>query len=195
MQWTDLDIGDNKYEAFNIAILPDSEVESPREWENVGNMICFHGRYNLGDEHDFKEPDDLHRHLKKIERSGGIYLPLYLYDHSGLAMSTESWVGRAQHAEWDSGQVGYIYATGDDIRECFMCKRISKNIRERAYSLLRSEVRDYSRYLEGDVYGYVITTEDSEDVDSCWEIYGFDIVRQQAMNQAISYLNKISQGQ
>ena len=34
---------------------------------------------------------------------------LYLYDHSGLAMSTESFSGRAPHAECDSGQVGWIY--------------------------------------------------------------------------------------
>lgn len=36
-------------------------------------------------------------------------LPLFLYDHSGVSMSTGSFVGRVPHAEWDSGQVGYIY--------------------------------------------------------------------------------------
>lgn len=36
-------------------------------------------------------------------------LPLYLYDHGGITMSTGSFVGRAPHADWDSGQVGFIY--------------------------------------------------------------------------------------
>ena len=40
-------------------------------------------------------------------------LPLWLYDHSGLALSTASFLGRAQHAEWDSGQVGFIYMAKD----------------------------------------------------------------------------------
>ena len=35
----------------------------------------------------------------------------YLYDHSGLAMSTESFSGSAPHAECDSGQVGWIYVS------------------------------------------------------------------------------------
>ena len=48
--------------------------------------------------------------VRMCEKHGDVaVLPLYLYDHSGLAMSCGSFVGRAQHAEWDSGQVGYIY--------------------------------------------------------------------------------------
>lgn len=36
-------------------------------------------------------------------------LPLYLYDHSGISMSTSTYHGRAPHADWDSGCVGFIY--------------------------------------------------------------------------------------
>lgn len=38
-------------------------------------------------------------------------LPLFLYDHSMQSIRCESFVGRAHHAEWDSGLVGYIYMT------------------------------------------------------------------------------------
>lgn len=52
-------------------------------------------------------PDEL---LRLCEKYGDVVIqPLFLYDHSGISMSTSSFVGRAQHAEWDSGQVGYIY--------------------------------------------------------------------------------------
>jgi len=37
----------NKYV---IKILPDEDPESPREWDNLGTMVCAHSRYNLGDE-------------------------------------------------------------------------------------------------------------------------------------------------
>lgn len=33
-----------------IRIVHDSDPESPREWCNVGTMVCWHSRYNLGDE-------------------------------------------------------------------------------------------------------------------------------------------------
>ena len=57
--------------------------------------------------------DDLKELLS--EQKDIVILPLFLYDHSGLSMSTGSFMGRAVHAEWDSGQVGYIYANREDI--------------------------------------------------------------------------------
>lgn len=48
--------------------------------------------------------------LRACDKYGDVaILPLYLYDHSMLSISTGCFAGRAHHAEWDSGQVGYIY--------------------------------------------------------------------------------------
>lgn len=33
-----------------IRIFADTDPESPRAWDNVGTMVCWHSRYNLGDE-------------------------------------------------------------------------------------------------------------------------------------------------
>jgi hypothetical protein len=38
---------------YEIQIIPDSDPESPREWDNLGTMICQHRRYNLGDKHNY----------------------------------------------------------------------------------------------------------------------------------------------
>lgn len=35
---------------ITIKIERDADAESPREWDNVGTMVCWHSRYNLGDE-------------------------------------------------------------------------------------------------------------------------------------------------
>ena len=35
---------------YRIRIMPDYDPSSPREWDNLGIMICSHRRYNLGDE-------------------------------------------------------------------------------------------------------------------------------------------------
>jgi len=170
----------------------DEMAESPREWYNLGTMVCFHGRYNLGDKHNYNSLEEffldllensqdelladdgftsrLYYFWKRVTVSDGdlvddlaieflgimedetypklgdefpaarfgrmiaeadsawideflndaeegelqdildsldkyIILPLYLYDHSGITMSTGPF-----SCPWDSGQVGWIYA-------------------------------------------------------------------------------------
>src|SRR6187402_3409459 len=43
---------------FTLEIISDDDPMSPREWDNIGTMVCFHKRYTLGDKHDYKEPQD-----------------------------------------------------------------------------------------------------------------------------------------
>jgi hypothetical protein len=41
------------------------EVDSPRDWDNLGTMACWHRRYNLGDEQPRLEPAEWAAWLKK----------------------------------------------------------------------------------------------------------------------------------
>jgi hypothetical protein len=166
------------YRGYNILIMPDNCDDSPREWDNLGKMVCFHRRYNLGDENDLKTSDftswdDLEKYLVK-EMGAVVILPLYLYDHSGLAMSVGSFIGRAQHAEWDSGQVGFIYATKKDILDCYGGKKLSPKKKARTADVLEGEVETYSQYLNGEVYGFIIESGELPEPDetSCWGFYG-----------------------
>jgi hypothetical protein len=34
---------------FELKILPDEDPTSPREFDNLGIMVCFHGRYDLAE--------------------------------------------------------------------------------------------------------------------------------------------------
>ena len=92
------------YKRFDIEYWYDEYSESPRNWDNVGNMVCFHKNYNLGDKHNFNSPDDLMEFLKDHENEI-VYLPIYAYEHGGITISTAPYSCR-----WDSGQVGVIYA-------------------------------------------------------------------------------------
>jgi hypothetical protein len=158
---------------MKVTIFQDSDSESPRNWDNMGTMIAFHGRYCLGDEghgfdhRDFNGWDELEAAIVK-EHPGGVILPLYLFDHSGITMNTTGF-----HCTWDSGRVGFIVASAKAIREAFMVKRITKSVRERATASLVSEVKTYSQYIEGDVYGYTVE-DDGDVVDSCSGFYGSD---------------------
>lgn len=43
-------------EEIILTMETDDDVESPREWENLGTMICFSNRYNWGDKHGYSTP-------------------------------------------------------------------------------------------------------------------------------------------
>lgn len=152
-----------------VKIFLDEYPESPREWDNLGKMICFHRRYNLGDKHEFISSDyssweDMER---AISNQGYVaILPIYMYDHSGITISTNSF-----SCPWDSGQIGFICTTKEKIREAYNVKRITKNILEKVEKTLKGEVELYDFYLCGDVYGFR-TFEDGEETDSCFGFYG-----------------------
>ena len=154
-----------KYKDFEIEIYQDLDPMDPRSWDNVGTMVCFHKRYTLGDKSDLSmgELNEL------IKRKDVIALPLYLYDHSGISMST----GRQYpfNCPWDSGQVGYIFVTHENIRKSFATKRLTKKVLKNALECLESEVKVYNDYLIGDVYGYVVKRNGGQ-VDSCWGYIG-----------------------
>ena len=159
---------------YEIEIIPDSDPESPREWDNLGTMVCQHRRYNLGDKHDY----DLSNcnSWSDVKRELGyppIILNLYLYDHSGITISCSPFGD-----PWDSGQVGFIFATEETLIKEY--GRVDEEIISKAKSVLEAEVKTYDEYLRGDVYGYRIYEvctcdhghEHREEIDSCWGFYG-----------------------
>lgn len=163
---------------YKIEVIQDESPESPRCWDNLGTMVCFHNRYDLGDKHDYKSNDyDGWEELKEqIEKdyNVGVILPLYLYDHSGITMNTTGF-----GCQWDSGQVGWIFCTKEEMESNFM-KLSGQDLIERSEVLLKGEVETYDQYLTGDVYGYRVSEvkvcseghEHEEELDSCWGYYG-----------------------
>jgi hypothetical protein len=79
---------------------------------------------------------------------------------------------------WDSGRVGFIYATRKDILDNWGGKKLTKDLRQKAHDLLVAEVQDYDDYLTGNVYGYVLEDEDGEELWSCWGYAGDTAVEQ-----------------
>lgn len=218
---------------YLLQIMLDDVPLNPRtDWDNLGHMVCWHRRYNLGDEHRFEDSNGLLKQLVRdsvppdtvielvksgkadrvkleYDRSAGsweissydrhfqkwfseitfdgkldanrrdifeslvdtllnsdlyalaaeknIILPLNLYDHSMLSMSISSFLGRAQHAEWDSGQVGWIYATPEDIEKEY--GSLTPESYEKAEALLKSEVECYDYYspVNATVFGCMKT--------------------------------------
>ena len=157
-----------------LEVTQDEYASSPRHDDNLSTMICFHGRYDLGDKHDYKHQDysgwaEMEKAIIKNE-SPAIILPLYLYDHSGITISTSPFSCR-----WDSGQIGFIFVSKEKLRKEYNVKRITKKEIERATKILLAEVETYDLYLRGEVYGYTLLNENGEIEDSCWGFIGSDI--------------------
>ena len=163
-----------KYKNHTINVENDETARSPRlEFENLGTMVCFHGRYKLGDEHDYKS-DMFDGWLEMMEalikdNNIAIILPIYMYDHSGITIKTTPF-----SCPWDSAQIGYIYISKEKIREEYGRKNMSAKLVKQITSYLVGEVETYDHYLTGNVYGYTVENEESEEIDSCWGFYGYD---------------------
>lgn len=157
-----------------ITISPDDDAQNPRDWDNMGTMAAFHGRYSLGDKghgirtEDYSGWDAMREGIEK-DNPGCVILPLYLYDHSGITMNTTGF-----SCPWDSGQVGFIFASADKIREAFGVKRITAGVRQKALNSLVNEVQTYDQYISGEVYQFTIENDDGELVESCGGFYGSD---------------------
>jgi hypothetical protein len=184
------------YKGYTIKIQQDQDPMNPRENDNMGKMVCFHGKYSLGDKTELKSNmfngwDELAEHLKK-ECKAVLIFPLHLYDHSGVSIKIGSFIGLAQHAEWDSGRVGFIYTTKKAILEYYNVKRLSKIILEKAGNLLKAEVEEYNSYISGSIYQYSIENTRGEFIDSCG---GYSDTEEALKDAKYSIDNLILQGE
>ena len=119
------------------------EAINPRLNDNLGTMLCYHRKYRLGDKSSVTVEE-----AQKIERTNTymgekcVVLPVYMYDHSGLAFKTTPF-----SCPWDSGRVGIIYATYSKIREWYGVKMVTNNIRKKVELEFVTEVDEYSNFI------------------------------------------------
>ena len=186
-----------KHGNLTIEIRQDDFAESPREWHNVGTMVCWHSKYVLGDEQPDHSPEDyllrlmrdreFHQkrkcvpddidlsHVAKYIDKYFLVLPLYLYDHSGISMSVSLF-----GCQWDSGKVGFIYAERKQADNFDLL------------TTLLDEVKTYNQFLTGEVYEYAIKDEEGNVLDSGCGFFGFDQCKEDALTEARSIADNLS---
>ena len=145
-------------DGYNLQVFRDEYAANPRAWDNLGKLVCWHTRYNLGDKHEYESPLDSYE--SDEYKNALVIWPVYLYDHSGITISNFDFGDR-----WDSGQIGYIFVTKDKAQEEYglLNETTTELIRER----LMSETKMYDQYLQGDCYAFRITDENGEEIDGC----------------------------
>lgn len=195
-------IHEEEYRGLNIYIVPDTDSMNPVEdFDMLGKQVYWHRRMNLGHCHEItnkmSQEDWLRwqvgEHLgvnnwdvysekyEKFENMNleelweefdkyNLSIPVHAYEHGGITISASG--RRAGWDSFDSGQLGFVYVSHEDILKEFSKKRIAKKLLERATQTLLAEVKTYDQYLRGEVYGYIIEDENGENLDSCWGFLG-----------------------
>lgn len=177
---------------YRIRIEQDDSPESPREWSNLGTMVCWHNRYTLGDEQpscgpmewalslaeEFEpgieekvERLDLDNHTRDVaayqrEKVDAILdrhvIMLPLYLYDHSGITMNT---SGFSCSWDSGQVGWIWVSRKTVREAYDWKRITQARVKQIERILKAEVAVYAQYLEGDVHGFVLESRPAQVYD------------------------------
>lgn len=140
----------------------DPEPLNPRkEYDNGTVMVHWHTRYDLGDKQvERMTAEEMVTLCKEAGDPILHILPLYLYDHSGITISTGAF-----SCGWDSGQVGWVYITESKAEEMGWDKNLSV---PRCEEIIKGEVKSYDAYLTGQMYGFVVEGRDGDQLESCW---------------------------
>jgi len=161
----------------------DDPPDNRKDCDNLGHMVCWHRRYDLGDEtHHDADRDEYIRDLVRpyinaamcvIQGADEPEIPqetiqaafdehftrldLYLYDHSGLSMATHPF-----HCRWDSGWIGWIHVSLDKVRAEVSSPHAGWDTKFKRSDGKFETLRQYAkRVLEAEVkeYNYQLTGE------------------------------------
>jgi hypothetical protein len=121
-------------------------------------------------------PIDMAEYLRR-EHGARVVLPLYVYEHSGITISSgaavrttvkQSDIDPRGHnpfdtAAWDTSMVGFIFDTPDGVEQCIGEDATDEQIEQ----ALESEVKIYASYLEGNVYYYNVEDDETDFNEGC----------------------------
>ncbi len=202
------------YRGYQVRIFADDDAPNPREeFDNIGEMVCWHSNYILGDKAinprklspqaflwdlvwAYEEPDILE---VLVDRAADEYRKVSVEDLWPLLekfyVSAPCWLydhsglsmSRGSQCMWDSGQVGFQYVPLRKLRELYGADKTEEQLRGLGKELLDQELEVYDQYLQGDVWGYVIEDADGVEVDSCWGHFGLQYAKDSA-NEAVEAL-------
>lgn len=148
-----------EYKGHVIVVGYDPDPCDPRDWDNIGTIYSNHRDYDP----DRHRIDELMDEEGNIALDDYIYVKVWAYIHSGIALST-SRAGRFNDP-WDSGLFGIIAVRRDD-------GRIRNMDGEAVIRALEDEIRTLDDYYNGNVLCFEVMDRDGDIVDSCYGYYG-----------------------
>lgn len=163
----------------------DSKKKSRKEACELRHAIDHLDVYTSTDSVGSRSLDRLRRVMNRVS----LIMPVYKYEHSGIALSLSAFSD-----PFDSGTLGYAFVTNAKIRQEFcgghhttarfgeasVCHWvpgtgiINKARRAKAEACIRSSLRTYEAFLNGEVFGYEVLGKDGNALESCYGFYGME---------------------
>jgi len=166
-----------------LKITYEEDPESPREWSNLGYFITQDRNYYSPDKHE--ELQELVKecgesatsqadHIKTIEMNWNkvmhkdnkilaIY-PVVKYEHSGVAYRLGTIHG------FDYSNNGFYIITEQTQKEVGTEEKDFEKV-------IKDEIDIYNKYVNGEVYRFMLFTKDGELEDSCGGFYDIEDIR------------------
>lgn len=131
-----------------------SEPELELVYEEVNNDVAG----------SFLMEDLTTNHCMTLMKPYAEWMPLWLYDHSGITMSCGD--RNPFHDNWDSMQVGWIVMLKSNA-EALVGDGKPHDWRAKAIAYMTASVDEYDKYISGEVYYYELFSQSES--DSTWE--------------------------
>lgn len=181
----------NESEKVFVKVENDDWSESPREWDNLWNILTWTSRYESIDTNQFRDLEEFlldnltekqmvnlykgnpstqeffERIQKRFYDLGYLVEPISKYEHSGVSYS----VGVSQG--WDVGVVGLAMVNINDIKKEYGASVLSKSLKEKVYSVLKAELETYNLWANGEVYIVSLVDFEGNLVESFSGVIGY----------------------
>ena len=161
-----------------LEIYYDQMADNPRNWANIGLFFTKERDYHSPDKDDHPlysimintadEADNTLEHIelmKKEAKEQGINIkyiyPITRYEHSGVVYRIGTQSG------YDYSNCGFYIITDESLKEYGEVKGDPSNV-------VAQELETYTKWANGEVYGFNLYDEDGELQDGYGDIYDID---------------------
>ena len=132
--------------SYQIIISQDIDCESPREWDNLGQLLADVRGHNIGDGSlraflnatDYDGDDGNITEIVAYLNKSGYAVPISMTEHSG-----RSFYRGAPCEPWDSGYIGVYYVSDTDGLTV-----------EQMNGRIDDELNEYEQWANGECYCY-----------------------------------------
>jgi len=161
---------------YILKIYQDKDIESPREWDDLGYFITQQRNYNSPDKNKplqaiikeayDEQPTNATGHIKKIKRLCKqqfnedivLIVPISKYEHGNIRY----YIGDHKVCSFDSGVCGFYIITKESLKKCYGLKRpINKTLLEK----IQVELDLYNTWENGEIYCFILHQKQTITID------------------------------
>lgn len=155
---------------------------NPRDWDNLGYFITKSRRYYSPDRNELllqildetelesvSQEDHIKRLKEEIKKQYGetveYIVPVTMYEHSGVSYSLGDREG------FDFSKCGFYIVTKESRKKLGTPKKSFEKV-------IEQEIKDYNKYIQGEVYGFTLYDSEGSEIDSCGGFFEVEDIKE-----------------